>query len=89
MSAKPPFALAILCGIGLGLGLGLGAEVRAADQVKPDDAAKLPTLALNSQQALSPWTGLYAGTEVFAISRKGSKGLVGGGAFIGYNREGM
>jgi opacity protein-like surface antigen len=89
MFAKPVFALAMLCG--LGLAAGLDGEARADDQVKTDAAPtpQLPVFAANSQQALSPWTGLYAGTDIFAVSRsgKGAKGVVGGGAFIGYNRE--
>ena len=36
-------------------------------------------------KAPSFWQGFYAGTELFAISRKGAKGQTGGGGYIGYN----
>ncbi|MBV9113458.1 MAG: outer membrane beta-barrel protein [Hyphomicrobiales bacterium] len=64
---------------------------------KADDATpptpKLPTFALEqppgsaNAQSASPWTGFYAGSEVFAFSGKGVKHGAGGAAFVGYNRE--
>jgi opacity protein-like surface antigen len=63
----------------------LGASPAPADPLLP--GKPLPTLALNPQPAPSLWTGLYVGTEVFAISRKGSKGLFGGDAFAGYDHQ--
>jgi opacity protein-like surface antigen len=76
MAFRPILALAVLCG--------LAAPAMADDAVTP----KLPTLALDPQPlSASPWSGFYAGSEVFAISRKGVKGAVGGAAFVGYNRE--
>jgi opacity protein-like surface antigen len=56
----------------------------------------VPTLARDPQSfsphafdlpAVSPWTGFYVGSEISALSRKGARGLVGGAAFVGYNRE--
>jgi opacity protein-like surface antigen len=63
------------------LAVGSAAE---ADPVTPT----LPTLALDPQ-APSPsvWKGLYAGTDIFFSGGRGSKGLVGGGAFVGYDRH--
>jgi opacity protein-like surface antigen len=76
MIARPILALALACG--------LGVDARADDL----PAAKLPTLALNPQPlSASPWSGFYAGSELFAGAGKGTKGLVGGSAFVGYNRE--
>jgi opacity protein-like surface antigen len=89
MAAKPVIAIAMFCGLCL--------SARADDAAPtPSDATaspKLPTFALNPQplpsssQSPSPWTGFYVGSEVFAISGKGVKGAVGGGAYAGYNRE--
>lgn len=45
----------------------------------------LPSLALSPQPQPSIWNGFFVGSEVFAISRKGAKGLVGGGVTAGYN----
>jgi opacity protein-like surface antigen len=53
-------------------------------------AYQLPLLAQNPQatkNTASPWKGLYFGSEVFAISRKGSKGGIGGSGYIGYKRD--
>ncbi|SEE10398.1 outer membrane immunogenic protein [Rhizobiales bacterium GAS188] len=88
MRAKPVRSLAVLAVLVL-CGLGVAAQ---ADDTPP---AKLPTFALNPQApwtaagtpSTSPWSGLYVGSEVFAASIKGRKGLVGGSAYAGYNRE--
>lgn len=58
------------------------AAAGAADFPTPS----LPTLAANPPDA-SPWTGLYAGTQVFAIGGSHIKGVVGGGGYIGYDHE--
>jgi opacity protein-like surface antigen len=81
MPFKPALAFVALCALGLA--------------AKADDlpAPKLPSFAANPQplsaspQTASPWSGLYVGSEAFAVSRKGAKGLVGGSAFVGYHRE--
>jgi opacity protein-like surface antigen len=81
MTAKPVLALAVLA---VAVLCGPGFAARADDL----PAAKLPTLALDPQPlSPSPWRGFYAGSELFAVSGKGTKGLVGGGAFVGYNHE--
>ena len=50
--------------------------------------SSLPILARTPQAEASPWTGLYVGTEIFAIGGgKGVKGGVGGGGYAGYERE--
>ena len=55
---------------------------RAAEAPQPT----LPSLASNPPP--SPWSGLVRGTEVFGeVARKGAKGMVGGGAYVGYDRE--
>lgn len=72
MRAGPVLALAMLCAL----------SAHAEDLAAP----ALPMLALDPP-APSPWSGLYVGSEMFAISQKGTKGLVGGGAFVGYNHE--
>jgi outer membrane immunogenic protein len=64
----------------------------AADE---STAPNLPSLALNPQvlnagtnpTPVSPWSGLYVGSEIFASAFKGAKGGVGGAALIGYNHE--
>jgi outer membrane immunogenic protein len=51
-------------------------------------APSLPLFAQNLQtkpQEPSIWSGLYVGSEVFAVSGKGVKGGFGGGGFIGYD----
>lgn len=50
-------------------------------------ALTLPVLALDPSPQPSIWTGLYVGSEIEAVSRKGSKGLFGGGVYAGYDRE--
>lgn len=55
---------------------------QAADLSTPS----LPMLAADPPGS-SPWTGLYAGTEAFAIGGSHVKGVVGGGGFIGYDHE--
>jgi opacity protein-like surface antigen len=64
-------------------------SAHAADAPAPVPLA-LPTFALAPAPTStneSPWTGFYVGSEMFAISRKGAKGLVGGGVYAGYNHE--
>ena len=83
MTMRPLLAFAVLFGFCL---------PAAADDVAAP-SPKLPTFAADPQslsanpQSSSPWTGFYAGSEVFAFSGKGVKHGAGGGAFIGYNRE--
>ena len=64
--------------------LALGSAAQADSPPSP----ALPSLALDP---LAPppsiWKGLYVGTDIFFESVKGSKGLVGGGAFIGYDKR--
>jgi outer membrane immunogenic protein len=51
-------------------------------------ASSLPLFAQTLQpkpQERSVWSGLYVGSEVFAISGKGVKGGFGGAGFIGYD----
>jgi outer membrane immunogenic protein len=58
-------------------------------------ASNLPSLALNppvlnpaaNAPAVSPWSGLYVGSEIFASAFKGAKGGFGGAGLIGYNHE--
>jgi opacity protein-like surface antigen len=69
------------------------ATAAQADDTPPP--AKLPTFAMNPEApwtaagtpSTSPWAGFYVGSEVFAGSGKGLKGVVGGSAYAGYNRE--
>lgn len=88
--ALPAIGVVALCGLGL--------PARADDTPAAPPTAttpKLPSFAMNPQApwtaagepATSPWTGFYVGSEVFAASVKGKKGLAGGSAFVGYNRE--
>jgi opacity protein-like surface antigen len=77
--------------------LTLGSAAQAADSA----TTALPSLAINPQApppplpslALDPppppsiWKGLYVGSDIFFAAGKGSKGLVGGGAFVGYDHH--
>jgi opacity protein-like surface antigen len=64
--------------------LAAGSTVQAADPGTPT----LPTLALDPQAPPpSLWKGLYTGADIFFSGGRGSKGLVGGGAFVGYDRH--
>jgi outer membrane immunogenic protein len=61
-------------------------EAAAAEELA---ASNLPLFAQNLQpkpQEPSIWSGLYVGSEVFAVSGKGVKGGFGGSGFIGYDR---
>ena len=73
---------ALVCGAGL---------AHAGDAVAATtlDQPALPTFAFAAPPPeQSPWTGLYVGTQVFAVSGgKGVRGGVGGGGYAGYNRE--
>lgn len=62
-----------------------GTVARATDLSQPT----LPTFAATVPPSdPSPWTGLYLGTEVFAISGgKGVRGGFGGGGYAGYQHE--
>jgi outer membrane immunogenic protein len=68
-----------------------GGMVAAQESTNPN----LPSLALNPQPVnaatnpppVSPWSGLYVGSEIFASAFKGAKGGIGGAALIGYNHE--
>lgn len=71
--ARPILALMALFSFALG--------VRAADGTDP----ALPTFAQAPPSDPSPWTGLYAGSELSFSSGKG--GGIGGGGYIGYNHE--
>ena len=74
MLIRPVFALVAFCG--------LVATAQASDL-----PLTLPSMALDPPAPpTSPWSGLYVGTEMFAISGNG-KGHVGGGGVIGYNHE--
>jgi outer membrane immunogenic protein len=65
--------------------LASGAAAQAADLTS---TPTLPTLALDPQAPPpSIWKGLYVGSDIFFSAGKGSKGLVGGGAFVGYDRH--
>ena len=92
MLSRPLVAVFALCA---------AAGVARADDVAPTPAATpgLPSLALDpeggpteapqSGNAKQPslWSGLYVGTDVFAIGGKGVRGGVGGGGYAGYNHE--
>ncbi|MBV8183448.1 MAG: outer membrane beta-barrel protein [Hyphomicrobiales bacterium] len=84
MGLKPFLAVAVLCGACL------PANADDATQAPP---LQLPAFAQQPQagapnpQSASPWTGFYAGSEVFAFSGKGVKHGAGGAAFFGYNCE--
>ena len=52
-----------------------------------DARVALPTLALDPASPQSIWTGLYAGSQVFVLSRKGQHAGVGGEVYAGYDRE--
>ena len=58
-----------------------------AAQAQTRPAPFLPALALDPAPPPSLWTGLYVGTEVTAVARRGSKGVFGGGVYAGYDRE--
>ncbi len=76
MTARLVLALAALGGL-------FGAA--AADELA---ASNLPLFAQNlppKPQEPSIWSGLYVGSEVFAISGRGVKGGFGGSGFIGYD----
>lgn len=87
LQAKRTVACSILLAI---LSVGF-TPARASDAVVGHDLSKpaLPTFALVAPPPdPSPWTGLSIGTEVFALSGgKGVRGGVGGGGYVGYDRE--
>jgi opacity protein-like surface antigen len=67
----------------------VAALLAAASAAQADPAnPPLPTLALDPQ-APSPsiWKGLYVGSDVFFSAGSHSKGVVGGSAFVGYERH--
>ena len=69
------------------LGLAVSAQ---AQEIRPAMGAQLPLLAQSPQttsNTVSPWKGLYFGSEVFAVSRKGGRGGIGGSGYIGYQRQ--
>ncbi len=80
-----------VCAMNLRTGLALLTLCALGTPARAEDArssglplfAATPGLTTNGD---SFWKGLYAGTEVFALSRKGAKGQAGGGAYIGYDR---
>jgi opacity protein-like surface antigen len=67
--------------------LASGSAAQAGDQTNPPPS--LPSLALDPQAAPSPsiWKGLYVGADVFFAAGSHSKGVVGGGAFVGYDKH--
>ena len=66
--------------------LAFGSSARAADL--PTPGPTLPSLALDPQAPPpSIWKGLYVGSEIFFGVGKGTKGFVGGGAYVGYDRH--
>jgi opacity protein-like surface antigen len=67
--------------------LASGSAAQAGDQTNPPPS--LPSLALDPQAAPSPsiWKGLYVGADVFFSAGSHSKGVVGGGAFVGYDKH--
>ena len=73
------------------LSMGCAAAVAADAPAPVSPAPALPSFALNppppDADPKSPWTGLYVGTEMFAVGGKGLKGGIGGGGFAGYQRE--
>ncbi len=86
----------VMAGQGLGFGacaallLAISGSAWAGDlpaTVLSPPLAPLPTFAQTPAPVLSPWTGFHFGTEVFAVSQKGRKGMVGGGINFGYARE--
>ena len=93
MLSRPLVAVFALCAA--------AAVARADDDVAPTPAqtSALPSLALDPQggpqeapqsgNAKQPslWSGLYVGTDVFAVGGKGVRGGVGGGGYVGYNHE--
>ena len=73
--------------------LALGPAAQAADPATPTfptiepSTTAFPPLAADPQTPPSVWKGLYIGSDIFFSGGKGEKGLVGGGAFIGYDRH--
>ena len=63
-----------------------GSAAQAGDLTNPPS---LPSLALDPQGTLSPsiWKGLYVGSDVFFSAGNHSRGVVGGGAFAGFERH--
>ena len=73
-----------------GLGLWAASAQAASLPVATDlTSPTLPTFAQTTTPAdPSPWTGLYVGSEVFAIGgSKGVRGGFGGAGYAGYDRE--
>jgi opacity protein-like surface antigen len=63
--------------------LALGSSAQADGQPAP-----LPSLALDPQAPPpSIWKGLYVGSDLFVGGVKGSKAVVGGGGYMGYDRH--
>ena len=72
-------------GLLLAAAVAAGGTATAADLTQP---ALPPFAATAPPSDPSPWTGLYVGTEVFAVG--GGKGVrvgFGGGGYAGYQRE--
>lgn len=79
---RPLLAFAALCGFGVA-----APADDAAAPALPSLALSPPALPTLSPQTPSIWSGLYVGSEIFAISGGGAKGRAGGGGFVGYNHE--
>jgi opacity protein-like surface antigen len=67
--------------------LAAASAAHATDTTSPP--ASLPSLALDPNAAPSPsiWKGLYVGSDVFFSAGSHSRGVVGGSAFVGYERH--
>lgn len=64
--------------------LALGSAAQASDLATPT----LPSLALDPEAPPpSIWKGLYVGSDLFVGGVKGSKAVVGGGGYMGYDRH--
>lgn len=83
MDARIVAAAFVLCGLPVPVG---ASEMPVASDLSQPS---LPTFAQTAAPSdPSPWTGLYVGSEVFAISGgKGVRGGFGGGGYAGYDRE--
>ena len=82
-AALPAGALAAEAAVPLLVAVPPPAAMRGA---AAQDAAPLPSMALDPRVPDSIYHGLYVGSEIFGVSGRGIRGGIGGDVYAGYDR---